>query len=227
MSAALTFLTLLAAIMPNGAGAQALRSTRLDAVLIEARSRVIDNSVIESTYRATIRAYGGDILLPAYSEDVVHRPVFLSDAEKSNAIIPTSATVRIDRELPASGGRYVLKQYEEAGIVITVTSQVIPSAMISERLIFKTQLASLIWKPLIQQYNEDEVGNPLLDVSSLGWETNPVIVFKSIPVLAPALAAKRASNPDQYKAPMRFVPKKGFGFANVFGAFGQIFGIVR
>ncbi len=165
------------------AEAQALRSTRLDAKLIDAKSRVIDNSLIESTYHATVRAYGGDIYLPAYTEDIVFRPSFTSNLETSNAIIPGSAILRISGELPAMNGRYILKEYEEADITIIVTMRVIPSAITSDRLVFKTELTSLIWKPVIQQYNEDEVGNPLLDVTQLKWETNPVIVWKKIPKL--------------------------------------------
>lgn len=202
--------------------AQALRSTRLDAKLIEAKSRVIDNNLIESTFTAQLRAYGGDIYLPAYTEDIVYRPAFTSNLEQSNAIIPGSAIVRIEGELPSMNGRYVLKEYEEANITIIATSRVIPSAMTSERLVFKTELTSLIWKPVIQQYNEDEVGNPLLDISSLKWETNPVIVWKKMPTVALGSFGKSSSMASAPNDVVASSQKRSANLASVFGIFGRL-----
>jgi hypothetical protein len=159
------------------ADAQALRSTRLDAELIEAKSRLVSSTLVESTFRARVRAYGGDIYLPAYSEDIVFGPKFMTPDMQSNAVIPGTATIRVEKELGSEGGRYILKQYEDADITVTLTSKIIPDAMTSPQLTFKTELSSFIWRPVKQEVNEDEVGNPFLDVSSFGWETNPVIVF--------------------------------------------------
>jgi hypothetical protein len=203
-------------INPHTVEAQALRSTRLDATLINSQSRIIDNILVESIFKAKVRAYGGDIYLPAYSEEIIYSPAFISSLEKSNAIIPGSATISITEDLPSEKGRYVLKEYEEANITITVTSRIIPSAMTSDRLVFRTVLKSLVWKPVVQEYNEDAVGNPLLDVSPMDWETNPVIVWKKMPTIAIGLFGQ--SNKIQ---------KKNVGTANVFGAFRQLGEIFR
>ncbi len=211
----------LSLLMPSEVQAQALRSTRLDAKLVEAKSRVIDNSLIESTFKATVRAYGGDIYLPAHADDIVYKPEFTSTLAKSNAIIPGSAIIRVEKELPSMNGRYVLKEYEEADITIVVTSKVIPSAITTERLVFKTELTSLIWKPVIQQYNEDEVGNPLLDISPLNWKTNPVIVWKKMPTLALGPLGQGSVVPGANSVAAKS-EKKNTGLANAFGIFNQL-----
>ncbi len=214
-------------IMAKTADAEALRSTRLDAKLIESRSRVIGNGLVESVFRAKVRAYGGDILLPAYGSDVVYKPSFMSPLEKSNAIIPGTAAIRVDRDLPTMQGRFVLREYEDAEITITVTSRIIPEAITSDRLVFKIQLASIIWKPVIQEFNEDEVGNPLLDISPVGWETNPAVVFKKMPEISfrsmtdiamgnPGPAAIAAAESPR-------APKALSGMASIISIFSKIF----
>lgn len=218
--------------MPESAEAQALRSTRLDAQLTEAKSRIVSGTMIESTFKAKIRAYGGDIYLPAYTEDVIWRPAYPSPLQMSNAVIPGTATVRIDPEdakkLSTENGRYILREYEEIGISIVTTSKIIPDAITSPRLIFKTELSSLIWRPVVQEKNEDEVGNPFLDVSPLGWETNSVIFFnpKSSPD-APSSDSEAVESPAASIAPTEAgarpaAMRKRAGLASVFGIFNQL-----
>ncbi len=220
------FLTL-AIIIPRiplrQAQAEALRSTRLDAKLVDASSRVIDNSLIESTFRAKVRAYGGDIYLPAYTEDMVFVPVFMPGEERINAIIPGSATVRVKSDLTSTNGRYVLKEYESADIDIVVTSKVIPSGMPSDHLVFRIRLASLIWKPVIQQFNEDAVGNPLLDISQLNWETNPVIVWKTMP----SLPAGQGESARGILSALKGSKRDHSDVANVFGIFSRLQSMFR
>ena len=212
------------------ASAQALRSTRLDAKFVDAKSRIVSDTLVESVFKAKLRAYGGDIYLPAYAGDMVWKPAFTNPLEASNAIIPGSATIRIDADdakgLSSENGRYILKEYEDVDVTITVTSRIIPSAMTTSRLVFKTQLATLIWRPVVQEFNEDEVGNPLLEITPLGWETNPVIVFNHDAAAMPAPstyvspAAESAEVSASAEAEKR--PKQKVGMASVFGIFSQL-----
>ncbi len=235
ISAFLTAASVAVACSPTKiASAQALRSTRLDAKFMEAKSRIISDTLVESVFKARIRAYGGDVFLPAYAEDIVWKPIFTNPLEASNAIIPGSATIRIDADdakgLASDKGRYILKEYEDVDVTITVTSRIIPSAMTSPRLVFKTQLSTLIWRPVVQEFNEDEVGNPLLEITPLGWETNPVIVFNhdaaADQMTLPSSSAPSSASPAAEPASSEIAkkPKQKAGLASVFGIFSQLQG---
>lgn len=221
------------------AEAQALRSTRLDARLVEAKSRIVGDDLVESTFKAKVRAYGGDIYLPAYAEDIIWKPSYASPMLVSNAIIPGTATVRIDpddaRNLSSEKGRYILKEYEEVDVSIITTSKVILSAMTTPRLVFMMQLSSIIWRPVVQEFNEDSVGNPLLDVTPLGWETNSVIFFNPEHADDVISAYDSAQAGEQAPSGQSAATAKGIsgnsiskqalkkaGLASVFGIFNQL-----
>jgi len=130
---------------------------QLDLKLLKEETKVIGSPVVsasnsgytsvETTFTAEARAFGGDIYLPAYIEDIVSRPLFESPKQGSNAVVPGTPSLTILKELPKVNDKYLLKEYDTATIQVKISFKVLPTAM-PARLSFAPVLSSLVWYPV-------------------------------------------------------------------------------
>lgn len=211
-----------------------LGSIRLESKLIESSVKTIGGTliedkpdipytIVEATYIVRVRAFGGDVYLPTYREDVVFSPYMIEPKEGSNAIVATQPSIELSRELPQIKGKFLLHQYEEVDLKIKTSFKIIPKSMPS-RLVFSPRLDSLLWYPVRYVNGEAQVSNdpeitarlaeiPLAgnsyivqEVSHLDFKTDPVVLIKSNNTYA------------TIKENVRFQ-----GFANIIGIFRSIF----
>lgn len=206
-------------------GDESIYPVRLDLNLLDVKTRIIGSSIIpeiqdissttqsftssmskstsknqpytmvETIYTARARAFGGDVYLPAYREDIVSEAIITVPEEGSNAVVPSLNTVEILRALPQAKGKYLLHEYEEATLRIKVVYKVLPKAM-PPRLVFATRLNTVLWYPAAYENGQNdpgldpETGNRLIQiplinatyipqqVTRVGWQTEPVVLLR-------------------------------------------------
>lgn len=153
-------------------------------------------SIVESVYTIRARAFGGDVYLPAYQEQIIFEPVFTYPDIGSNAVVPGTPTITLAKQLDKKGDRYILKEYQEVDMQVAVSFKVIHSS-IADRIIFKSKLNTLSWFPTVYKNGSfdggvDEVSGgrlvhiPLINatyipeqITRVNWESEPVIFVKS------------------------------------------------
>lgn len=150
--------------IPHATYAQINQSVNLDRVvpvqldlkLIQEATKVIgspvvseDNekyTIVETVFTAEARAFGGDIYLPTYIEDIIFSPHIDVPKKGSNAVVPGTPSIKILKNLPKVKDKYLLKEYDSARIEIKIAFKVLPTAMPS-KLSFAPVLNSLVWYP--------------------------------------------------------------------------------
>lgn len=182
-------------IIPN---IQEISSSSVDSISKNNSVNILRNqpyTMVETIYTARARAFGGDIYLPAYREDVVSEAIITVPEEGSNAVVPSLNTVEILRALPQAKGKYLLHEYEEATLRIKVVYKVLPKAM-PPRLVFATRLNTVLWYPAAYENGQNdpgldpETGNRLIQiplinatyipqqVTRVNWQTEPIILLR-------------------------------------------------
>ncbi len=195
------------------AAEESIYPVRLDLKLIDMKTKIVGSAIIkdipentanisskytvvESTFTARAQAFGGDIYLPSYREDVVAQAVVTVPLEGSNAIVPGVSTIEIIGDLPRVKGKFLLKEYEQATIRIRVSYKILPRAMPS-RLVFATKLNTVLSYPAAYENGLNDPGLnpntgerliniPLINatyipqqVTRVDWKTEPVVLIKN------------------------------------------------
>ncbi len=187
-------------------GGDNLHQVRLELKLLDQKTKLIGDAIIsedsikpytivETVFKTRARAFGGDVYLPTYREDIVFEPVIMFPEEGSNAVIPGTPSIHLGRTLPMKEGKYILHEYEEVDITITIPMKVL-SKTIPPRLIFKTKLNTVLWYPTVYQNGLHDPGIsaetgerliqiPLINANSvpmqvtrLDWQTEPVVLLR-------------------------------------------------
>lgn len=153
-------------------------------------------SIVETVYTVRARAFGGDVYLPAYQEQIIFEPVFVYPEQGSNAVILGTPTITLAKLLQKSGERYILKEYEEVDMYITVSLKVL-HAYAPDRLVLRTKLNTISWFPTVYQNGSFDSGTdsltgerlvqiPLINATYIGeqitrvdWQSDQVVIVKA------------------------------------------------
>lgn len=153
-------------------------------------------SVIETTYTIRARAFGGDVYLPAYQEQIIFEPVFVTPQDGSNAVVLGTPSIHLKKNLNKKDDRYILKEYDEVDMDITVSLKVLHAFMPS-RLVLKTKLNTLAWHPTVYANGSFDAGTevstgerlvniPLINatyipeqITRVDWSSEPVVLIKN------------------------------------------------
>jgi hypothetical protein len=153
-------------------------------------------SIVETVYTVRARAFGGDVYLPAYQEQIIFEPVFTYPEEGTNAVVLGTPTITLSKSLAKSGDRYILKEYEEVDMYVSISLKVL-HAYAPDRLVMKTKLSTISWFPTVYQNGSFDAGVdgdtgerllniPLVKASYIGeqitrvdWLSEPVVIIKA------------------------------------------------
>lgn len=112
---------------------------------------------IETVYTVRARAFGGDVYLPTYREDIVFSTYVTTPQEGTNALVPGVPSVELLKKLPQVENKFLLKEYEEVDLKIRISFKVIPSAM-PARLVFAPRLDTVLWYPTVYANGQNDPG---------------------------------------------------------------------
>lgn len=156
----------------------------------------IPYTIVETTFVATARAFGGDLYLPTYLEDIVSSSVFNEPREGSNAVVAGMSSVEILDNLPKIGDKFLLKEYQSVDLRIKISYKILPKAM-PGRIVFSPRLDTVLWYPTVYQNGQYDPGVdpqtgqrliqiPLVQatyipqqVTRVDWKGEPVILLKA------------------------------------------------
>lgn len=216
----------------------ALYPVRLDVKILENKTKVLGNTVVgpgengdlapkytvvESTFLVRARAFGGDIYLPTYREDIVFSAQVTEPSIGTNTLVPMQPSIEIQKKLPQIKNKYLLKEYEEVDMRIKISFKVLPSAMPS-RLVFAPRIDTILWYPALYENGQHdpgqnpETGERLLNIPLVNATYIPQQVTRVDASATPVILLKGSS---AYSALKENIKTKSF--ANVIGILRSIF----
>jgi hypothetical protein len=178
-------------------------------------------SIVETVYSVRARAFGGDVYLPAYQEQIVFEPIFVTPVEGTHAVVPGTPSIKLSRPLIKKGDRYILKEYEEVDMYITTPVKVLHKD-IPTRLVFKTKLNTLAWHPTVYANGSFDggldiaTGERLVNIPLTNATYIPEQITRVDWVSDPAVIVKSEAYINAYKAATQ-------NQASVFSIFRQLF----
>lgn len=152
-------------------------------------------SIIETVYHVRARAFGGDVYLPTYQEQIISEPVFVYPELKSNAVILGTPSIVLSRTLEKKGDKFILREYESVDMDIKVSLKIL-HAYIPDRLVLRNKLNALAWYPTVYQNGlfdqgiDTETGQRLVNIplinatyipeqiTRVDWQSEPVVLVK-------------------------------------------------